>query len=293
MSLAWISRLSLGLIHRVGGALGWLAYALSPVYRRRLRANASRAGLSTTQRRESVAHAGRMLAELPWLWLRPANQPLGGLVQWRGAELIDDALAAGKGLLLLTPHLGCFEVLAQSYAERWGRDSPMTALYRPARQAWVRDWQETARDRPGLHTAPATLAGVRQMLRALRRGETLGLLPDQVPPQGMGVWVPFFGTDAYTMTLAARLQLQTGAAWLPFWGERLPGARGWCVHVHRPEPLVRAPGASDDEHLAACALAINRAMERLILSAPQQYLWGYNRYKQPRAQPRAEGEVAP
>ncbi len=280
------------MIHQVGGLLGWLVYALSPAYRGRLRANATRAGLSSAQRRESVSQAGRMLAELPWLWLRPTEEPLGPLVQWRGAELIDEALAAGKGLLLLSPHLGCFEVLAQSYAERWGRGCPLTALYRPARQGWVRSWQETARNRPGLHTAPATLAGVRQMIRALRRGETLGLLPDQVPPDGMGVWVPFFGADAYTMTLAARLQLQTGAAWLVLWGERLPGALGWRLHVHKPESLQRAPGAGDDEHLAACTRAINREMERVILSAPQQYLWGYNRYKQPRSRPRADSEAA-
>jgi Kdo2-lipid IVA lauroyltransferase/acyltransferase len=126
------------------------------------------------------------------------------------------------------------------------------------------------------------------MLRALRRGETLGLLPDQVPPEGMGVWVPFFGADAYTMTLAAKLMLQTGAAWLVVWGERLPGGRGWCVRVHEPAPLPALPGATDDERVAASAAAINREMEQLILQAPQQYLWGYNRYKRPRAQPKTE-----
>ncbi len=87
----------------------------------------------------------------------------------------------------------------------------MTALYRPARQPWLRELEATARNRPGLLTAPASLAGVRQMIRALRQGQTVGLLPDQVPPDGMGVWAPFFGQPAYTMTLAARLVLQTGA----------------------------------------------------------------------------------
>lgn len=282
MSLAWISGLPLGLIHRVGGLIGWLAYALSPPYRERLRVNAARAGLTPAQRRTAVGHAGRMASEMPWLWLRAHDRPMGSLVQWDDTGAIDRAVAAGKGLVLLTPHLGCFEVLAMSYAERWGRDAPLTALYRPARQAWLRQWQETARTRPGMHTAPATLAGVRQMLRALRRGETLGLLPDQVPPEGLGLWAPFFGADAYTMTLAAKLILQTGAASVLLWAERLPGGRGWRAHAHLPAPLPELPGAGDDERLAACVAAINREMESLIRRAPEQYLWGYNRYKQPR-----------
>ena len=86
--------------------LGWLAYALSPAYRRRLDENAGLAALSAATRRRSVAEAGRMVAELPWLWLRPPARPLGDLVQWQGEGLIDDALAQGRGLVLLTPHLG-------------------------------------------------------------------------------------------------------------------------------------------------------------------------------------------
>jgi KDO2-lipid IV(A) lauroyltransferase len=280
--MAWISRLPLAWIHRVGGWLGRLAYAVSGSYRVLVRDNAARAGLDAAQRIASVAHAGRMLAELPWLWLRAHHRPLGALVQWQGAELVDEVIAAGRGLVMLTPHLGCFEVVAQAYAERWGRDCPLTVLYRPARQAWLREWQHTARTRPGLHTAPATLAGVRQMLRALRRGEALGLLPDQVPPEGMGVWVPFFGVPAYTMTLAARLLDQSGAGWLVLWGERLDRGRGWRIHVRRPEPLPASSPGRDDEPFAAGARAINREMERVIGEAPEQYLWGYNRYKQPR-----------
>jgi KDO2-lipid IV(A) lauroyltransferase len=114
------------------------------------------------------------------------------------------------------------------------------------------------------------------MIRALRRGEVVGLLPDQVPPDGQGVWVPFFGKPAYTMTLAARLVQQTGCALLLLWAERLPRGSGYRVRVSEPaEPLPSEP--------AACAAAINRAMEQLILACPQQYLWGYHRYKAPRA----------
>jgi Kdo2-lipid IVA lauroyltransferase/acyltransferase len=284
--LRWLSRRSLGSLHALGAALGWAAFLVSGSYRRRLRANAALGGASAAQRRAAVSHAGRMVGELPRLWLRPATQALSPAAQWQGAERIERALGAGRGLLLLTPHLGAFEAIAQAYAERFGARQPMVALYRPARDAWLRELEETARHRPGLLTAPASLAGVRQMLRALRQGQTVGLLPDQVPPEGMGVWAPFFGQRAYTMTLAAKLSLQTGAPMLLMLGERLPRAQGWRIHVFdMPEPLPDAKAFNGDEaaHQTECAVVMNRAMEFLIRRCPEQYLWGYNRYKGPRS----------
>lgn len=285
--LRWLSRRSLRGLHALGLLLGWASYALSGSYRRRLKTNAARAGASAVARRAAVGHAGRMVAELPLLWLRPATAPIAQVappVQWQGAELIDAALNAGQGVVMFTPHLGCFEVIAQAYAERYGARQPMTALYRPARQPWLRELEETARHRPGLLTAPASLAGVRQMIRALRQGQTVGLLPDQVPPEGMGVWAPFYGEPAYTMTLGARLIEQTGAAWLLTIGERLPRAQGWRIRVLAPpEPLpARKPGVADEVHQTQCATVMNRAMEHLIAQCPEQYLWGYHRYKTPR-----------
>jgi KDO2-lipid IV(A) lauroyltransferase len=113
------------------------------------------------------------------------------------------------------------------------------------------------------------------MIKALRRGQAVGLLPDQVPPQGQGVWSPFFGEPAYTMTLAARLIQQTGATPLLVWGERLPRAQGFRVHI---QPFPETLSADLDTAVAQ----INRAMEGLIRQCPQQYLWGYGRYKKPR-----------
>ncbi len=279
---------SLAFLHALGGLLGWLTYAASPSYRRRLRANADLAGLSAAQRRAAVAEAGRLVAELPRLWLRPRSQPIGDPVHWEGAELIDSLLAQGRGLVLLTPHMGSFEVAAQAYAERFGARQPITVLYRPARQAWLRQLEETARARPALATAPANLAGVRLMMRALKRGETLGLLPDQVPPEGMGVWVPFFGQPAYTMTLAARLVQQTGAAVAVLCCERLAGGKGYVVRaLPLAEPLPpRQPGEDEAAAQHAAAASLNRSMEAVVRSLPTQYLWGYHRYKQPR---QAEG----
>jgi KDO2-lipid IV(A) lauroyltransferase len=282
-----VSGLSLPLLHRLGSGLGWLTYAASPTYRRRMHAFVDQAGMDWPQARGAVASAGRMVAELPWLWCRPADRPLGSMVRWEGVEHLEAALAAQRGLVMLTPHLGCFEVIAQAYAERFGARSPITVLYRPSRQPWLRELVAQSRQRPGLLTAPATLAGVRQMIRALRQGGTVGLLPDQVPPDGMGVWAPFFGREAYTMTLAARLVQQTGAAWLLFRCERLAGGRGYVIHVSAPSQPM--PAADD---LIGAASAVNHEMETLIRACPEQYLWSYNRYKPPRAQPVAPAAEA-
>lgn len=274
--LRWLSRRPLRVLHAIGAFLGWVVYGLSPSYRRRLCANAQRAGITPAQRRQSIGEAGKMGTEGLRLWLRPSDQPIADPVHWEGEQLIDEALALGRGLVFLTPHMGSFEVTAQAYAQRYGAQRPITVMYRPARHRLLRELEEAARARPALATAPASIGGVRQMMRALKRGEAVGLLPDQVPPEGMGVWAGFFGAPAYTMTLAARLAQQSGAPIVLAWCERLPAGRGFHLRLSRlAEPLPPR-----DEQ--AQAEIINRAMESLIRQCPQQYLWGYNRYKRPR-----------
>jgi len=286
-ALKWLSRRPLRLLHAAGGWLGWLPYLLSPSYRSRLRQNTATAGLDARQRRAAVAEAGRMVLELPRLWLRPPAQPIEDPLQWDNAELVSELLAQGRGLMLLTPHVGSFEMAAQAYAQRFGAQKPMTAMYRPARQPWLRELEEQARARPGLLTAPANLAGVRLLIRALRRGETLGMLPDQVPPEGQGVWAPFFGRPAYTMTLVSRLLQQTDAAVCLIWVQRQPRGGGYVVRLRPlPTPLPPRPQlptpAQEEAWLLASATVLNQAMEWVIRQLPTQYLWGYHRYKQPR-----------
>ncbi len=268
-----LSWMPLPVLHAMGWLLGWLSFALSGRYRRRLFANATQAGYPRGMARASVGEAGKLVAELPRLWLgRPVP------VSWAGAEHIEAAQAQGAGVLFLTPHLGCFEITAQAYAKRFGDANPMTVLFRPARQTWLRDLVAGARQRPGLFAAPTTLAGVKQLIKALKAGQAVGLLPDQVPPEGQGVWAPFFGRDAYTMTLSARLAQAGRVQILLSWGERLKGGRGYRVHV-RPFDVLNGGSLSADP--IESAAQINRAMEALVRECPAQYLWSYNRYKSP------------
>ncbi len=262
--------LPLWLLHGLGSVLGWIVYLCSATYRRRFIAHAALAGYRWSAVRGAVGGAGRMAAELPRLWM---GAPI--LCAWDNEACLERAYAAGRGVIFLTPHLGCFEITAQALGQRYGaRYGALTVLYRPARKAWLSAVMERARQRPGLTTAPTTLAGVRQMLRALRDGHGVGLLPDQVPPDGMGQWASFFGREAYTMTLSARLAQQTGATVLLLWGERLSWGRGFRLHFRD----LRQPLA---DTLEAAVVQVNQEMERLIRECPAQYLWAYARYKQP------------
>jgi KDO2-lipid IV(A) lauroyltransferase len=265
--------LPLAILHAVGAILGWAMYGLSPTYRRHLRRNLESAGYrDAATRHAAVASAGRLLAELPAMWLRPVTEVTGLVRRVDGWEHVDAARAAGKGIVFLTPHLGCFETTGRIFADKF----PITALYRAPKIAWLQPIMERGRGRQNVRMARADRSGVRKLLAALQRKEAVLLLPDHVPGEGEGEWVEFFGKPAYTMTLAARLAARPGCACLLMFGERLPGGGGYVMHIR---PLSAAePGESGSRR-------INRALEALIRECPGQYLWGYNRYKRPRGAP--------
>ena len=285
-----LSLLPLSWLHALGALVGRLAYRLSPVYRAHLEENLALAYPPEAAARlvpEAVAEAGKGMLELPKVWLRPLEEAAGRVVRVTGWELVEAAWAEGRGIIFLTPHLGCFEVTAQYYAAHCRPESPITVLYRPPKQAWLEPLivQGRARDQR-LQLAPADLSGVRHLLRALKRKEAVGMLPDQAPGAGEGKWLDFFGRPAYTMTLAARLS-ETGARVLLAYAERLPGGRGF--HLHLQETLRPLEGPTEVR-----AAQINQELEGLIRQCPSQYLWGYNRYKRPSgAEPPPGAATAP
>lgn len=269
-----LSRLPLRAVHALGALGGWLTYGLSPTYRRTLKANLARAGLPAPRvRRAAIAHAGRQALEAAWLWQRPAadivrcvhETPPGGFAR---------LLTEPQPLLVLTPHLGGFEAVAQYYATLSAAATrPMTALYRVPRKAALRALIDT-RARPGLLLAPADVRGVRMLMRALKSGQTAGILPDQVPSRGDGIWTPFFGTPAYTMTLPARLAFSQRARVVFALCERRPSGQGYTLRLAPFAGTLNGDIEGDTARLTA-------ALEALIRQCPAQYLWGYNRYKAP------------
>lgn len=272
----WSAYLPLAVLHLVGALLGWLAYLASPTYRRRFNENVAQAGIAPRLARRAIAEAGKLVTELPWLWLRPRAEKLPKIT-WQGVEHLEAAQALGKGVVFMTPHVGSFEAVPQAYAARFSaQHGAMAILYKPSKFAWLDAFIRAARSAPGLEAAPTTTAGVRAILKALKQGRVVGMLPDQVPGEGQGVWAPFFGRPAYTMTLALRLARQTGAPMLVALGDRLPWGRGYVIHVHPLHVLL-------DQGDAVAAAALNAAMEDLIRQRPGMYLWSYARYKQPRS----------
>lgn len=275
--LLWLMRLAarfpLAILHAFGALLGWATYGLSPTYRRHFRENLDAAGLrDPAMRRAAIAGAGRMFTEMPAVWLRPRAEVTGLIRAIDGREHVEAAMAAGRAMVFLTPHLGCFEIAAQFAAEHF----PITALYRPPKLAWLERLVEHGRSQDNVRLARADLTGVRELLAALARKEAVGILPDQVPGKGEGEWADFFGKPAYTMTLGAKLAARADCVCFLAFGERLPHGAGYTLRI-RPYPAAQ-PGETD-------ARRMNRALEALILECPAQYLWGYNRYKHPKGAP--------
>jgi KDO2-lipid IV(A) lauroyltransferase len=243
---------------------------MSPTYRRHLRENLAQAGYSDARtRREAIAAAGQLTAEIPALWFRPQEEVAALVKGLEGAagEAIE-AIAQRKPVLFLTPHMGCFEVAAQYAA----RVAPITVLYRAPKMAWLEPLMHEGRARGNVRLATADLSGVRELMAALKRGEAAGFLPDQVPGEGEGAWAGFFGRPAYTMTLAAKLAARREFETFLVYARRLPRGGGYSIVARRlPEPLPGEPAPR----------RLNRAIEALVRECPGQYLWGYNRYKTP------------
>jgi KDO2-lipid IV(A) lauroyltransferase len=263
------ARLPLSWFHRAGAVLGWLVYACSAKYAERLRGNLFASGVCSGDAqcqallRRAIAETGKGMLELIPVWFGADEKVARLAVACEGWEAVEAARARGKGIIIVTPHLGCFEMVSLYFVQRL----PMTVMYRQPRVAWLEPFMVAGRSRWQATVAPANLRGVRMFYRTLQQKGTVGLLPDQTPGAGEGVWADFFGRPAYTMTLPGRLQRATGAAVIMVFAERLPRGRGY--HLHFEE----LPTEQLDE------AALNRAIEAQVRRRPEQYLWSYYRYK--------------
>ena len=240
-----LARLPLPVLHGLGIVLGWLIYWAPGRHSARMRNNLFDSGLCTPGRdcrrllRQTIGEAGKAIVELLPVWLRPYDKVLKLVKGTSGWEHIDAARAAGKGMILIAPHIGCFEIINLYYAAR----HPFTAMYKPPRKPVLAALMLAGRQRGQATLVPTDLSGVRALLAALKRHEAIGILPDQVATGGDGVWAPFFGRPAYTPTLVASLQRKTGAAAFFVAAERLSWGRGYHLHVF---PLDDAAAGRQD-----------------------------------------------
>jgi len=278
--LKLLARLPLPLLHGLGIALGWLVYWAPGRHSARMRSNLFDSGLCTPGRdcrrllRQTIGESGKAIVELLPVWLRPYDRVVKLVKGTTGWEHLDAARAAGKGIILIGPHIGCFEIINLYYASL----HPFTAMYKPPRKPVLATLMLAGRQRGQATLVPTDLSGVRAQLAALKRHEAIGILPDQVATGGDGVWAPFFGRPAYTPTLVASLQRKTNAAAFFVAAERLSWGRGYHIHVYPVDTLL-------PEDKSAAATLINRGVEDVVRHFPAQYLWSYNRHKRPGGAP--------
>ena len=270
LSLNLIAALPLTIVQVIGATLGFLAYIGSKQYRALFRPQYEaviKARNLPFKLWAAVRASGMLFSDSLWIWRNP--QKALALVEVQNWDLVQAAINEGHGLVMLTPHLGGFEIIPRVLAQHF----PATILYRPSRQEWLNEVVEEGRAYPNMHFVPTNLNGVRQMTRALTRGEAIGILPDQVPSGGDGVWVPFFGRPAYTTPLPARLANRNNTPVVMFTAKRKGLGQGWLMQATRLAPL------SEDATIGAAEL--NAAIENAVLVAPEQFIWSYNRYKHP------------
>lgn len=269
-----LARLPLRVLHWLGALLGWLTYLSSSSYAGRIRENLKNSGISQSEPEfrkllhANIREAGKSVMELPWVWRRSLEDVVGRVTQCQGMDYVQEAYAQGKGVIMLTPHIGCFEVISLYVAARM----PITIMYRQPRWKFLDALMQAGRERGKTKLVGADFGGVRQMLKTLKRGELIGVLPDQVPGNGEGEWATFFGRPAYTMTLIGRLMKSNDSPVVMCSCERLDKGTGYALRFTRLNLDVTR----------SIPQQINLALESVIQANPGQYLWSYNRYKVPR-----------
>ncbi len=261
-------KLPLLILHGLGELFGRIAYQFDRRFKERIDRNlksafhASNANDLKKITRLAIREIGKCLLEAPAIWFNSPQKNFRWVKQCYGWQYVEAALKRKKGIIFLTPHLGCFEITAQYYAHF----QPITVLFKRPKQKWLANIVLSGRRHSQMHLAEANLHGVKQLIQALKKGEAIGVLPDQVPSEGQGIWARFFNTPAYTMTLASKLAESSKATVLIGFGHRLSKGQGYDIYI---EPL--GPDHSPQ--------GINDKLEILIRKYPAQYLWNYQRFK--------------
>ena len=220
-------------------------------------------------RSASLRETGKTLMESGALWSWPRERTLALVTRINGEQALSDAMALGRGALLVAPHLGCWEIVGLYLSSL----HQMTSLYRPLRIPEFDAIVRQARERYGARLVPAGTQGVRGLIKALREGGLVGILPDQDPGKDNGEFAPFFGVQANTMTLLPRLANKTGAPVIGGYAKRLPHGQGYELN------LMRLSDDIGDDNLHTGLRALNREVERMVRECLEQYQWPYKRFR--------------
>jgi KDO2-lipid IV(A) lauroyltransferase len=268
--IAVFFKLPLFLLHGLGALLGRVTYQYDHRFRQRIDKNLKLAFASSDNHdlkkitQLAIREIGKCLMEAPAIWFNSSQRNFRWVKKCYGWEHVETALKKKKGIIFLTPHLGCFEITAQYFANF----HPITILFKRPKQKWLAHIILSGRRHSNIHLAEVNIQGVKQLMQTLKKGEAIGVLPDQVPNEGQGVWTHFFNTPAYTMTLVSKLAESSKATILIGFGHRLSKGQGYEIYIE--------PFGSDHS-----PQGINDRLESLIRKYPTQYLWNYQRFKKP------------
>ena len=279
--LKLFSLLPFSAAQRLGAFFGWLMWKLPNRSRDVTRINLSHcmpelgeAELNDLVRR-ALLDTGRSMAESACAWMWSPSKTVGLIKQVEGAHLLEEALAAGKGVVGITSHLGNWEVLNHWYCSH---ASPII-FYRPPKQKAVDELLQRQRTQLGNKVAASTREGIISVMREVRRGGAVGIPADPEPALKSGLFVPFFATQALTSKFVPNLLKGNDAKALFFHCLRLPDNSGFKVILEEaPEALY-----SDDEVVAVSCMS--KVIEGYVSRWPSQYMWSMKRFKK-----RPEGE---
>ncbi len=270
--LSWIP---LPVLHGLAIIMGQCLYCLPNPLKRTAKINLSLCfpEMSLKERqillRKSLIESVNTALEMGAMWFWPIerlNKLNKGVI---GFEHWQTLCQQGKGIISLTLHLGQWEflgLLSQQYIAT-------TCLYRPPKLADLDDFLVKARKRMGNTLVPTTVFGVKSLYTSLRQGNMAGILPDQ-DPGNSGVFAPFFGIEANTMTLVTKLAQRTHSPITIAYAERLPWGRGFISHIYE----VDRQEITDSDPIIA-SRALNKAIEDCVRKKPEQYQWVYKRFK--------------
>jgi KDO2-lipid IV(A) lauroyltransferase len=219
--------------------------------------------------KRSLIESAKTFTESGAIWCWPKEKLLPLLKETPSTDQLKALAQQKKGAIIITPHLGAWEI-AGFYSAHL---RPTTAMYRPPRVTELETLIKRGREQLGLKMAPTDHQGIRMLGRALKQQEFIGILPDQDPGQNSGIYVPFFGRPANTMTLVSRLAMKYQCPIFCIYAERLPQGQGYLIHCKSVPPEL------SNGTLEQSVATLNQLVESCVRHIPDQYQWSYKRFK--------------
>ncbi|MEL7561351.1 lysophospholipid acyltransferase [Stutzerimonas chloritidismutans] len=262
-------------VQGAGRFIGWLMWKLPNRSREVARINLSKCfpELDAAERErllgQSLQQIGMAFTESACAWIWPADKTLRLVKEVQGLEVLEQALASGKGVVGITSHLGNWEVLNHFYCAQC---KPII-FYRPPKLKAVDDLLQRQRVQLGNKVAPSTREGIISVIKEVRRGGAVGIPADPEPSEGAGVFVPFLGTQALTSKFVPGMLTGGKAVGVFLHALRLDDGSGYKVI------LEAAPPAMYDEDVEVAVAAMSGVIERYVRTWPSQYMWTMKRFK--------------